>query len=103
LRIFQSPTEIPSQDDVLGVVNHIDQMVTLLMLELREPNSHNHYRQNNTATHSPCLEYLLSENLLVKLYNWSIHTGRYIYCCYNIYLCYLLILSKQLYSITHVL
>lgn len=72
-----SPKDVPSQDDVLGVVNHIDQMVTLLMLELREPNSHNHYRQSNTATHSPCLEYLLSENLLVKLYNWSTHTGRF--------------------------
>ncbi|XP_029156019.1 UPF0518 protein AAEL005291-like isoform X2 [Nylanderia fulva] len=68
---------VPSQDDVLGVVNHIDQMVTLLMLELRDSNSHNHYQQGNTATHSPCLEYLLSENLLVKLYDWSIHTGRF--------------------------
>jgi hypothetical protein len=75
------------------------------MLELREPNAHNHYRQSNTATHSPCLEYLLSENLLVKLYNWSIHTGRYIHC-YNIistYIIYLCLISKQLHSITHVL
>ncbi|XP_011339039.1 UPF0518 protein AAEL005291 isoform X3 [Ooceraea biroi] len=72
-----SPKQVPNQDDVLGVVNHIDQMVTLLMLELRDPNSHNQYRQSNTATHSPCLEYLLSENLLVKLYNWSTHTGRF--------------------------
>jgi len=53
-------------------------MVTLLILELRDSNSHNYYQQGNTATHSPCLEYLLSENLLVKLYDWSIHTGRYI-------------------------
>ncbi|XP_050450016.1 FHIP family protein AAEL005291-like isoform X2 [Cataglyphis hispanica] len=68
---------VPSQDDVLGVVNHIDQMVTLLMLELRDSNLHNQYQQGNTATHSPCLEYLLSENLLVKLYDWSIHTGRF--------------------------
>ncbi|KYN07239.1 hypothetical protein ALC62_01797 [Cyphomyrmex costatus] len=71
------PKGIPTQDDVLGVVNHIDQMVTLLILELRDSNSHNHYQQGNTATHSPCLEYLLSENLLVKLYDWSIHTGRF--------------------------
>ncbi|XP_012528772.3 UPF0518 protein AAEL005291 isoform X2 [Monomorium pharaonis] len=71
------PKGIPSQDDVLGVVNHVDQMVTLLVLELRDTNSHNHYQQSNTATHSPCLEYLLSENLLVKLYDWSIHTGRF--------------------------
>lgn len=81
--IFQPPKGIPNQDDVLGVVNHIDQMVTLLILELRDSN--NHYQQGNTATHSPCLEYLLSENLLVKLYDWSIHTGRYLYF-YNAYL-----------------
>lgn len=52
-------------------------MVTLLLLELRDSNFYNNYRQSTTATHSPCLEYLLSENLLVKLYDWSIHTGRY--------------------------
>lgn len=74
---FQPPKGVPSQDDVLGVVNHIDQMVTLLSLELRDHNLHN-YQQTNTATHSPCLEHLLSENLLVKLYSWSVHTGRYI-------------------------
>ncbi|XP_076231209.1 FHIP family protein AGAP011705 isoform X2 [Calliopsis andreniformis] len=71
------PSGIPNQDDVLGVVNHIDQMVTLLVLELRDSHSYNNYRQTTTATHSPCLEYLLSENLLVKLYDWSIHTGRF--------------------------
>ncbi|XP_012150405.1 FHIP family protein AGAP011705 isoform X2 [Megachile rotundata] len=71
------PKGIPNQDDVLGVVNHIDQMVTLLLLELRDANFYNNYRQSTTATHSPCLEYLLSENLLVKLYDWSIHTGRF--------------------------
>ncbi|XP_076182942.1 FHIP family protein AGAP011705 isoform X2 [Ptiloglossa arizonensis] len=71
------PKGIPNQDDVLGVVNHIDHMVTLLVLELRDSYSYNNYRQSTTATHSPCLEYLLSENLLVKLYDWSIHTGRF--------------------------
>ncbi|XP_043251174.1 FHIP family protein AAEL005291 isoform X1 [Colletes gigas] len=68
---------VPNQDDVLGVVNHIDHMITLLVLELRDSYSHTNYRQSTTATHSPCLEYLLSENLLVKLYDWSIHTGRF--------------------------
>ncbi|KAG7203737.1 hypothetical protein KM043_013764 [Ampulex compressa] len=71
------PKGIPNEDDVRGVVNHIVQMETLLVLELRDSTSYNHYRQSNTATHSPCLEYLLSENLLVKLYHWSIHLGRY--------------------------
>lgn len=76
LMFVQPPKGIPNQDDVLGVVNHIDQMVTLLILELRDSRTYNNYRQSTTATHSPCLEYLLSENLLVKLYDWSIHTGR---------------------------
>ncbi|XP_011143844.1 UPF0518 protein AAEL005291 isoform X2 [Harpegnathos saltator] len=77
IRYSFPPKGIPSQDDVLGVVNHIDQMVTLLMLELRDLSLHSRYRQGSTATHSPCLEYLLSENLLVKLYDWSLHTGRF--------------------------
>ncbi|XP_020287786.1 UPF0518 protein GJ17503-like isoform X2 [Pseudomyrmex gracilis] len=71
------PKGLPSQDDVLGVVNHIEQIVTLLMLELRDSTSHHYRQQTNAATHSPCLEYLLSENLLVKLYDWSVHTGRF--------------------------
>ncbi|KAL0113035.1 hypothetical protein PUN28_012339 [Cardiocondyla obscurior] len=77
IQLSLPPKGIPSQDDVLGVVNNVDQMVTFLMLELQDSNLHNHYQQNSTATHSPCLEYLLSENLLVKLYDWSIHTGRF--------------------------
>nr|XP_033329424.1 UPF0518 protein AAEL005291 isoform X1 [Megalopta genalis] len=76
--LYTSPPKgIPTQDDVLGVVNHIDHMVTLLILELRDSRTFNNYRQSPAATHSPCLEYLLSENLLVKLYDWSIHTGRF--------------------------
>ncbi|XP_012279879.1 UPF0518 protein AAEL005291 isoform X2 [Orussus abietinus] len=73
----QPPVGIPNQDDVLGVVNHIDQMVTLLLLELRNSNTQNRYRRTSTPTHSPCLEHLLSENLLDKLYDWSVHTGRF--------------------------
>lgn len=71
------PKGICNQDDVLGVVNHVDQMVTLLVLELRDFNFYNNYRQSTTATHSPCLEHLLSENLLVKLYDWNKHSGRF--------------------------
>ncbi|XP_041983152.1 FHIP family protein CG3558 isoform X2 [Aricia agestis] len=58
-------------DDVLGVVNHLEQLTTLLELEARA-------REINRMT-SPasCLEYLLSENLLDKLYEWSICTGKY--------------------------
>ncbi|KOX70165.1 hypothetical protein WN51_04905 [Melipona quadrifasciata] len=77
LRTSFPPKGICNQDDVLGVVNHVDQMITLLVLELRDFNFYNNYRQSTTATHSPCLEYLLSENLLVKLYDWNKYSGRY--------------------------
>ncbi|XP_046748147.1 FHIP family protein AAEL005291-like isoform X4 [Diprion similis] len=71
------PTGIPSHDDVRGVVNHVDQMVTLLLLELRNATPPNEHRRTATPTHSPCLEHLLNENLLDKLYEWSLHTGRF--------------------------
>ncbi|XP_013139619.1 PREDICTED: UPF0518 protein GJ17503-like isoform X2 [Papilio polytes] len=58
-------------DDVLGVVNHLEQLTTLLVLEARA-------RQFTPNTHpAACLEYLLSENLLDKLYEWAICTGKY--------------------------
>ncbi|XP_068619966.1 FHIP family protein GH13096-like isoform X2 [Battus philenor] len=58
-------------DDVLGVVNHLEQLTTLLVLEARA-------RQFTTNTHpAACLEYLLSENLLDKLYEWAVCTGKY--------------------------
>ncbi|XP_054264121.1 FHIP family protein AGAP011705 isoform X2 [Macrosteles quadrilineatus] len=56
----------PKTDDILGVVNHLDHMVTLLVIEMRSS-----YETN------PCLEFLLSENLLDKLFQWSTQTGRY--------------------------
>ncbi|XP_043462935.1 FHIP family protein GK23746 isoform X2 [Leptopilina heterotoma] len=72
----QPPKGFPKQDDVLGVVNHVDQMVTLLLLELRNSTVPNH-RNTASPTHSPCLEYLLSENLLDKLFDWSLYTGKF--------------------------
>ncbi|KAH8250698.1 hypothetical protein KR038_008036 [Drosophila bunnanda] len=68
----------PSHDDVLGVVSHLDYMVTLLLVELHHCN-----KVSLPATEAsgppaaPCLEYLLSENLLDKLYEWACTTGRY--------------------------
>ncbi|KAI5645824.1 retinoic acid induced 16-like protein domain-containing protein [Phthorimaea operculella] len=58
-------------DDVLGVVNHLEQLTTLLVLEARA-------REITSAT-SPaaCLEHLLAENLLDKLYEWGTCTGKY--------------------------
>lgn len=73
-----------TQDDVLGVVNHLDHMSTLLLMELRAAGSFPIGPQDtNTSSSSdphstscPSLEFLLSENLLEKLYTWSLVTGR---------------------------
>lgn len=69
----------PTHDDVLGVVNHLDHMVTLLLLELHNCNKFAPIamQPQQHAPPAPCLEYLLSENLLDKLYEWGTTTGRY--------------------------
>ncbi|CAH2230724.1 jg12022 [Pararge aegeria aegeria] len=58
-------------DDVLGVVNHLEQLTTLLVLEARAREI------NCNSSSAACLEYLLSENLLDKLYEWALCTGKY--------------------------
>lgn len=65
-----------SHDDVLGVVNNLDHMVTLLLIELHNCNKVPP-PASQAAPPSPCLEYLLSENLLDKLFEWSTTTERY--------------------------
>lgn len=62
-------------DDVLAVVNHLDHMVTLLLVELHNCNKVT--LPNGHQPPAPCLEFLLSENLLDKLFEWSLSTGRY--------------------------
>ncbi|XP_055854584.1 FHIP family protein GJ17503 isoform X2 [Episyrphus balteatus] len=66
----------PTHDDVLGVVSHLDYMVTLLLVELHHCNKISLPSANSNPP-APCLEFLLSENLLDKLYEWGIITGRY--------------------------
>ncbi|XP_071452422.1 FHIP family protein GJ17503-like isoform X2 [Hetaerina americana] len=64
----QPPKYYPNQDDVLSVVNHIDQMETILLLELK----------SSGPSNAPSrLEYLLTENILDKLFLWSLSTGKY--------------------------
>lgn len=50
-------------------------MVTLLLVELH--NCNKVALPNGQQPPAPCLEFLLSENLLDKLYEWSLTTGRY--------------------------
>ncbi|KAL5290523.1 FAM160A1 family protein [Megaselia abdita] len=66
----------PTHDDVLGVVSHLDFMVTLLLVELHNANKIA-LPGSATSPPAPCLEFLLSENLLDKLYEWGNTTGRY--------------------------
>ncbi|XP_050679290.1 FHIP family protein AGAP011705 isoform X2 [Leptidea sinapis] len=60
-------------DDVFGVINHLEQLTTLLVLEARAREISSMHLSNPAA----CFEYLLSENLLDKLYEWGICTGKY--------------------------
>lgn len=57
-------------DDVLGVVNHLEQLATLLVLEAKAREI------SHMSSPASCLEYLLSENLLDKLYEWAVSTGK---------------------------
>lgn len=83
-----------SHDDVLTVVNHLDHMVTLLLVELHHCNKISLPSSaaittsgggggggvgviGGSSAPAPCLEYLLSENLLNKLFEWGKATGRY--------------------------
>lgn len=78
-----------THDDVLTVVNHLDHMVTLLLVELHHCNkislpSPAAATTTNTVASplqsqpsAPCLEFLLSETLLNKLFDWGRSTGRY--------------------------
>uniref|UniRef100_A0A1I8M832 FHF complex subunit HOOK-interacting protein C-terminal domain-containing protein n=1 Tax=Musca domestica TaxID=7370 RepID=A0A1I8M832_MUSDO len=70
------PNRPPTHDDVLALVSHLDFMVTLLLVELHHCNKISLPDASNTPP-APCLEYLLSENLLDKLYEWGCTTGRY--------------------------
>ncbi|KAJ8923668.1 hypothetical protein NQ315_010248 [Exocentrus adspersus] len=72
LKIFNRVQQMPSHDDVLSVVNHLEQMATLLLYDIRR-----HDRLCMSVSSSRCLEYLLTEGILDKLFEWSIRSGRY--------------------------
>jgi hypothetical protein len=78
-----------TSDDVTSVVNHIQQMIQLLMQEYRarvrmEARARNANRSNvdpqfesNPIMMSPLLDYLLMESILDKLFQWSLTTGEF--------------------------
>lgn len=63
---------MPSKDEVLEVVSHLEQLVNLLLYDVKK------FDQITLpiSTSSHCLEFLLSENILDKLYEWGIRTGK---------------------------
>lgn len=69
---FRFIKQLPSHDDVLGVVNHLEQMVTLLLYDIKKANQ----VTVPISSSSHCLEYLLTESILDKLYEWGIRTGK---------------------------
>lgn len=77
--VKSQPHQASIHEDVLGVVSHLEHLATLLLFELEGREALNAGTVNITPGPSPatCLEYLLSENLLDKLYEWSANTGRY--------------------------
>lgn len=72
-KIIQRSQQLPTHDDVLGVVNYLEQMVTLLLLDTKEVDQITIPVSNS----SRCLEHLISENILDKLFEWGIRTGKY--------------------------
>uniref|UniRef100_A0A023F014 FHF complex subunit HOOK-interacting protein C-terminal domain-containing protein n=1 Tax=Triatoma infestans TaxID=30076 RepID=A0A023F014_TRIIF len=67
--IIQNTTGSPGgvkYDDMKAVVYNLDHMVTLLILE----------HQSSQVSNS-CFNYIVSDQILDKLYSWSLHTGRY--------------------------
>ena len=72
LCFLQAPEGYPLQDDILAVVNHLGQITTLALMELQRSDK----SDSTLSSPLPCLEHLLSENILEKVFDWSIHTGR---------------------------
>ncbi|XP_050519958.1 FHIP family protein GL19323 isoform X2 [Daktulosphaira vitifoliae] len=65
---IQTTKGVIKYDDISAVINHLNQLVKLLLLDVQSANSTNQ---------SPCLEYFLNNQLLGKLYSWSLKTDRY--------------------------
>ncbi|XP_077285417.1 FHIP family protein GJ17503-like isoform X2 [Arctopsyche grandis] len=76
----QQGAHVPSHDDISAVVNHLEYLATLLLLEIRQISGQDDANESSNATFGssgPCLDQLLSENLLDKLYEWGNSSGRY--------------------------
>lgn len=65
--ILQTSKGIIKYDDIVAVINHLNQLIKLLLLDVQSAKSTNQSR---------CLEYFLKNQLLGKLYSWSLKTDQ---------------------------
>ncbi|XP_050441511.1 FHIP family protein GJ17503 isoform X2 [Adelges cooleyi] len=65
---IQTTKGVIKYDDISAVINHLNQLIKLLLLDVQSAKS---------TSQSPCLEYFLKNQLMGKLYSWSIKTERY--------------------------
>ncbi|XP_044256390.1 FHIP family protein AGAP011705 isoform X2 [Tribolium madens] len=73
LKIINRTQQLPKNDDVLGVVNHLEQMVTLLLYDMKKIDQ----LRVPISSSSQCLEYMLAENILDKLFEWGVRAGKF--------------------------
>ncbi|XP_015371085.1 PREDICTED: UPF0518 protein GF15501 isoform X4 [Diuraphis noxia] len=64
---FQASKGVIKYDDIVAVINHLNQLIKLLLLDIQSVKSTNQSR---------CLEYFLKNQLLGKLYSWSLKTDK---------------------------
>jgi len=64
---FQTTKGVIKYDDIVAVINHLNQLIKLLLFDVQSVKSINQSR---------CLEFFLNNQLLGKLYTWSLKTDR---------------------------
>ncbi|XP_071042061.1 FHF complex subunit HOOK-interacting protein 1B isoform X2 [Parasteatoda tepidariorum] len=71
---------LPTSDDVTGVINNLDQMITLLLQEAQQSPAclTNGTPGSEPEPTGPLLSYLLMEGCLDKLFTWSLRAGEFV-------------------------
>lgn len=64
-------------DDVTTIINHIEQIIALLVQENQKFKILNSKNESTPIMMSPLLDYLLMESVLDKIFNWSSNIGEY--------------------------
>lgn len=72
-KIILKTQQNPAHDDVLGVMNHLEQMMNLLIYDMKKVDP----LKIPIFNSSQCLEYTFNENILDKLFQWGNTAGKY--------------------------